>query len=355
MNALVRLTVLFLATVFSILVFSGLFETFNAFPDHWSNLGNRSPRQQTGYLFPIGSLFWGVMFRAPWHLFLGMVPLLLIFTALEFGAKARQWIYLSIWVCAGVFAEGLFFGVISRVFAAIFAGLIAGQVFWLLAGRQAGKWRREPAKGVAVMFNRAFGGYRPWNLLAYAILAFLAYQLSGYVVYGGKMVWVSFISEPDAGAPPYKYKRERDFTVFHKVALLKFPNTKSCLFDDIEDLSPENLKRMDWSKIENSAEADVCGFRLLGSNPDISYATEWFRAQGMTVPDDMSGATPYKERNGELGVFASWSISNNGPRFSKHGPIRRLLFFTPYSMTVNSTWSPDGKRLLDFKTGFLFF
>jgi len=354
MNALVRLTVLFLATVVSILVFSGLFETFNALPDLLSNLGNESPHKQTGYLAPIGALFWGVMFRAPWHVFLGTIPLLLIFIALEFGAKARQWVYLSIWVIAGVFAEGLFFGVIFRTVAAILAGLIAGQVFWLLAGRRVGKWRREPTGAVSVKLKRIFGGYRPWNLLAYAIVAFLAYQLAGSLVYGGKMVWVSFISEPDAGVPPYHYKRERDFTVFHKVALLKFPDAKSCLPGDIGDLSPETLKHMDWNKIESTAEAEVCGFRLLGSNPDISYATEWFGAQGMTVPDAFSSATPYKERNGELRVYAKWSVSENGYKFSRPGPLRRLVFFTPYAMTINATWSPDGKKLTDFDVSFLF-
>ena len=354
MNALIRLTTLFLATTFSILVFSGLFEAFNAFPDLWSKLGDGLPHQQTGYLFPVGSLFWGVMFRAPWHVFLGTLPLLLVFTILEFGAKARQWVYLSIWVFAGFLAEGILFGVFSRAVLAIAAALIAGQVFWLLAGRQAGKWRQQPAYTVTGMAKRAFGGYRPVNLLAYAILAFLAYQLSGYAAYGGKMVWVSFISEPDAGSPPYRYKHDRDFTVFHKVALLKFPDAKSCLADDIEDLSPENLKRMDWSKIENTAEAEVCGFRLLGSNPDISYATEWLEAQGMTVPEDISGTSPYKELNGDLRVSASWSISENGPKFSQHGALRRLLFFTPYGMSISSTWSADGKRLIDYDVYFLF-
>ncbi|MEM5494081.1 hypothetical protein [Hoeflea sp. AS16] len=354
MNALIRLTILFLATTFSIIVFSGLFETFNAFPDLWSKLGNGVPHQQTGYLFPIGSLFWGAMFRAPWHLFAGTLPLLLVFMALEFGAKPRRWVYLSVWVLAGFLAEGILFGVFSRAVAAIVAALIAGQVFWWLAGRQAGRWRQQPAYTVSGMIKRAFGGYRPLNLLAYAIVAFLAYQLSGHAVYAGKMVWVSFISEPDAGTPPYKYKRKRDFTVFHKVALLKFPDAKSCLPDDMEGLSPENLKKMDWSKIENSAEAEVCGFRLLGSNPDISHATEWFEAQGMTVPEDMSGASPYKGLDGKLRVTASWSISKNGPKFSQYGPLRRLLFFTPYGMSISSTWSPDGKKLIDYDVYFLF-
>lgn len=356
MNALVRLAVLFVATVSSIVVFSCLFETFNALPDFLSYLSEGSPdRRASDFLFPLGTAYWGALFRARGHLFFGTVPLLLIFIILEFRVMRSRWFYLSIWVAAGILAEAVLFLSLSRALAAIPAGLIAGQLFWLLAGRRAGDWRMQTAKAVPAQSSRVWSEYKPWNFIAYAILAFLAYQLAGYFVYGGKMIWVSLISEPDTGNPPYKYKHERDFTVFHKIALLKFPDANSCLVDGIDDLSPENLKKMDWAKIENSEEAEVCGFRLLGSNPDISHATEWFRAQGMTVPDGMSSATPYKERNGELRVYASWSISENGYKFAPPGPLLRLItLIPPYTMTVNATWSSDGQRLVNFDIGFLF-
>lgn len=347
MNALARLTVLFLATTASIVAFSSLFELFNAFLSLLSS--NNNKLSQIG---PLGAMYWGAMFRAPGYLLIGTVPLLLIFIGLEFRTKRTGWVYLLIWAAAGTFADAPHFVSFPRALAAILAGLIAGLMFWLLAGRRAGNWRKRTAEATPDKTGRTFGRYGPWNILAYAVLAFLAYQLAGYLVYGGKMLWVSFISEPGAGVPPYTNKRQRDFTVFHKVALLDFPDAKSCLPDDIGELSPENLRKMDWSKIENSAEAEVCGFRLLGSNPDISYATEWFRAQGMTVPDAFSSATPYKDRKGALNVHGSWSIRENGPKFPERGPIRRLFGSIPYSMYVNSTWSPDGKKLEEFDIGF---
>ena len=356
MNALIRLAILFLATTFSIVVFSGLFEMFNALPYFLSYLSEGSPdRLASDLLFPLGTAYWGALFRAPMYALLGTAPLLLVFMTLEFRPKPRQWIYLAIWVFAGLLTQGPFLQMISRALVAVLAGLIAGQVFWLLAGRRAGLWRHEPKGAMSGKFSRAFGSFRHWNLVAFSIVAFLAYQLSGPITYAGKMVWVSFISEPDAGEPPYQYLRKRDFTVFHKVALLKFPDANSCLVDGIDELSPENLKKMDWSKIEKSEEAEVCGFRLLGSNPDISYATEWFRAQGMSVPDGMNSATPFKERNGQLRVYASWSISENGYKFAPPGPLLRLItLIPPYTMTVNATWSPDGQRLVNFDIGFLF-
>ena len=355
MNALVRLTVLFVATISSIVVFSCLFETFNALPDFLSNLSEGSTdRRASDFLFPLASVFWGALFRAPLYVLWGTVPLLLVFIALEFRAKPGRWIYLAIWVFAGLLTQGPFLQMISRALAAILAGLIAGQVFWLLAGRRAGLWRQEPKGAISEKLTRIFGGFRHWNLVAYAIVAFLAYQLSGPIIYAGKMVWVSFISEPDLGATPYTYLQKRDFTVHHKIALLKFPDANSCLVDGIDDLSPENLKKMDWTKIENSEEAEVCGFRLLGSNPDISYATDWFLAQGMTISDQMSSAKPHKETNGNLRVNAGWSISENGYKFAPPGPLLRLItLIPPYTMTVNATWSPDGQRLVNFDIGFL--
>ena len=292
-----------------------------------------------------GALLWGIVFRAPGYLFLGTVPLLLIFAVLEFLSVKNRWVYWGIWIGAALLAIGIRFFP-SGLIAAIFSAAIVGYIYWFLAGRTAGDWIhawRTPEIGP----GRSIVTYA-----SYAVLAYLAYQLAGYIHYGGKLLWVSFVSEPGLGSPPFQVMQRRGLTGTYKVALMDFPDPRSCLGNAMENLSPEHLIKMDWDRIDNEAEAEVCMFRLLGSYEDMSFATDWFEAQGFQVPNGFSSARPYVERDGTLRVSGSYSIRQNGPKFPTRGFVRRLFRSIPYSMIANATWASDGKQLLGVRITF---
>ncbi|WP_245498952.1 hypothetical protein [Rhizobium leguminosarum] len=99
-------------------------------------------------------------------------------------------------------------------------------------------------------------------------------------------------------------------------------------------------------------EANVCMFRLLGSYEDLSYATDWFKAQGFDVPNAFSSARPYIESDGTQRVVGMYSIRKNGPKFPTQGVVRRAFGSIPYGMSVNATWSKDGKQLLWVNTNY---
>lgn len=346
MIILARLMRVALVTVLCIIVFSAVFEFLNAAPRYVfppDYIQDIADYRKSTLLF--GAFLWGVVFRAPGYLFLGTVPLLLIFAALEFLSVKNRWIYLGVWAGAALLAVGARF-LSSELIAALLSASIVGYIYWLLAGRTAGDWfhgwrTRERASG------RGFVTYA-----SYAVLAYLAYQLAGYLHYGGKLFWVSSISEPGLGSPPFHVMQRRGLTGAHKVALMDFPDPRSCLENVVEELSPENLKRMDWARIDNEAEAEVCMFRLLGSYEDMSSATDWFEAQGFRVPDDFSSARPYIDRDGTLRVSGLYSIRENGPKFPTRGFVRRLFRSISYSMSTDATWSSDGKQLLGVRIVF---
>lgn len=153
--------------------------------------------------------------------------------------------------------------------------------------------------------------------------------------------------------PPFRVLHERELTAARQVAMWKFPDAESCLEVAQANVSfDKRLTWMNWRAIQNDAEADVCMFRLLGSYRDLSYATAWFEAQGFEVHEQFSSANPHIERNGTKRVAAWHSIRKNGPKFPTRGFVRRLLRSIPYSMVINATYSPDGKRLLGVTTSY---
>ena len=110
---------------------------------------------------------------------------------------------------------------------------------------------------------------------------------------------------------------------------------------------------MNWERIQNEAEAEVCMVRLLGSDHDLSHATAWFEAQGFDVHERFGSANPRVERDGKKRVAAQYSIRKNGPKFPAPGAVRRMFRSIPYSMSINSTWSPHGKQLLAVTVSYL--
>ena len=344
-----RLLRLSAATVACILLFVALFELLIAAPAFFFSPGSIADIEKCLRNTPILSTFsWDVGVRGPGILYWLTVPFLLILLSFEPLRVRRAGAYWLVCIAASLVATSIDSRGFVRPVASIAAALISGHVYWLSVGRSAGKWIDSFKNTKSTYGKPVIGGNSVWDLVAYAVLAFFAFQLIGHLYYGGKLFWVSYVSEPSLGTPPFKipfWQRNNTLTAFQKVAVLDFPDPASCLQDGADDLSPDNLKRMDWDKIDNDTEAQVCIFRLLGSYQDMSHATDWFESQGFHVSDGWSSARPYKEPNGNLRVTGSWSIRENGPKYPTKGKIHRLLRSIPYGMSVNATWSGDGKTL----------
>lgn len=348
MTILVRLLRVALVTILCIVAFAALFEFLNAIPTHLS----LPDHLQGGVALPRGPLVfdafvWGVVFRAPGYLFKGTIPLLIVLAVAEWkSAKSWRW-YLTIWIVAGLLATAFPVSDPLRLSAALLAAAATGYFYWLLAGKSAGDWlqawrMREPNAGRKLL-----------NYAAYVVLAYLGYQLSGYLYYGGKLLWVTVVSEPGPGTPPFRAEYKRELTASQRVAMMDFPDPVSCLRKaETDDLSKDRLKEMDWERIDNDEEANVCMFRLLGSYEDLSYATDWFKAQGFDVPNAFSSARPYIESDGTKRVVGMYSIRKKGPKFPTKGIFRRAFKSIPYGMAVNATWSKDGKQLLWVNTDY---
>lgn len=348
MAILIRLLRVAFVTILCIVIFAALFEFLNAIPtylflpDHLEG----SVAYRSGMML-VGALWWGAVFRAPGYLFYGTVPLLIVLGVTEWRSmKGWRW-YLAIGFVAGLPAAGLSLLNPLRIGAVLLAAAATSYLYWLLAGKSAGDrlqgWRRRERNG----------GFKFANYAAYAVLAYLAFQLAEYAYHGGKLLWVTFVSEPGPGTPPFQVRFKRPLTASQKVALMDFPDLESCLKKaETDGLSIDRLKEMDWDRIDNKDEADVCMFRLLGSYPNLSYATDWFEAQGFDVSDDFSSAHPYIERDGTQRITGGYSIRKHGPKYPTKGIVRRAFGSIPYGMSVNATWSKDGRQLLWVQTDF---
>ncbi len=149
----------------------------------------------------------------------------------------------------------------------------------------------------------------------------------------------------DAGTPAYQPKHARRLNADIKSASRRFPDAQSCLTEGADALKREDLTNMNWDKITTSGEMRVFTFRLLHGWGDVTEARSWFEAQGFRMSRTTSSEHPYVERDASLRVTASWSVRYKGPRYPTRGWLRRVFSATPYSMSVNATYSTDGKTL----------
>ncbi|MCJ8517318.1 phosphoglycerol transferase MdoB-like AlkP superfamily enzyme [Pseudorhizobium tarimense] len=237
MRLLYRLAVVTGAILLCIAIFAAAFELLNGLAMNLMQGRFASPDLM---LLP-NAVWWALIFRAPGYIYLGTLPLLLLFLALEWRHIQARWAYVRVWAAAGVFAT--FFPGYWMLHAApaFLAGGLAGWLYWRLAGRQAGH---------AFHGGDAENGSRkrlPLRYAAYAVLGYLAFQMLGYAYYGGKLLWVSFVAAPGPGTPPFQVLHEREMTAAKKVAMLDFPDAQSCLEESASDAIPsERLKMMDW-------------------------------------------------------------------------------------------------------------
>lgn len=213
-------------------------------------------------------------------------------------------------------------------------------IYWLMTGRVSGQpgWSLRNIRQT------------PWHENFY-----LAVMAAG-IAWAG----LAFLSRPAdpgagvaAGTPPFQMEHAHHETAGHRRALVRFPDTQSCLQSGAHATRRNDLLLMDWDLIETTQEAQICIFRLLHGWGGVTDATEWLSSQGLrSSGNGFNSEKPFEQRDGTLRVDAGWSIKTNGPRFPTTGVIRRILRATPYAMTVNATFSADGSTLLFLQVGY---
>lgn len=123
-----------------------------------------------------------------------------------------------------------------------------------------------------------------------------------------------------------------------KVASLQFPDVRSCLSEE-----ESNSWLIDWKKINNSRQAEICLFRILYSVKSMDDAVMRLRVQGFIVIDD----SLFIERRGPITrrLDGYWSIRGHGPRFDS---MRIFTYFLPelhHQMAVRTHWLEDEDQL----------
>jgi hypothetical protein len=317
-----RLVRILVSAIICIILFVGLYGVLTVL-----NSGHLDGLADAGRAF-----VWHVALAAPRFLFYGAIPVAAVGFGIDRLGFSSLPVQAVLWAAVGLVLIGV--TPTRHDASAAMAGALSGSVYWLLAGRVAGR------AGASLSW---FGTItrRTLNVIGYAGLAYFAYVVLDLAVVGGKMLWVTAF-EPSPGTPPFATRFDRHMTARMKVAMMDFPDPGSCLESGSREGGKEDLTRLDWDGIDTSEEATVCVFRLLAASGDISRSREWLQAQGPQV----RRRDPYVQTDGTLLMSGIWPIREYGPRFPTHGPIRRAYYSLAHNMWVQATWSPDGKTLL---------
>ncbi|EFG2885873.1 hypothetical protein BO068_005068 [Escherichia coli] len=101
---------------------------------------------------------------------------------------------------------------------------------------------------------------------------------------------------------------------------------------------------MDWSRINNKHEAEICVFRLLASYENCGAAGGWFEAQGLRI--DKASSQLRRTGNG-CDITGTWPTHENGPKFPTHwSPGWLVTKIFVWGTSISATWSKDGKELM---------
>lgn len=199
------------------------------------------------------------------------------------------------------------------------------------------------------------------KFIAYVILSLIAIYL---VIWGfilARYVWYTYLVDTELGEPKYQNFQivnngTRPFTVSQRAALKKFPDVASCIESKSSNPTTEQLMQMDWSKMKNDAQVEICTFRILSTLGDISQATPWLEQQGFTNSSSQwTSNHPYVGSGDRLSVSGNWNTRENGLRWPESGLKRKILslpiMWPPYGTSISTTWSQDGTELLYVEIG----
>ncbi|MEL7116207.1 MAG: hypothetical protein AAGP08_11560 [Pseudomonadota bacterium] len=143
------------------------------------------------------------------------------------------------------------------------------------------------------------------------------------------------------GTPHMQTRFERDMNAPMKRALYRFPDVEACTRD--------GELQLDWARIRSKQDAEVCTFRMLTQYAHVSQTRPWFEAQGFKISETASPEGPslqtFTRPDLTLSLQAMWSVKRNGPKL-RDGSPRRVFLAVPYGMSIVTTWSADGTKLL---------
>lgn len=261
--------------------------------------------------------------------------------------------HIAAWTLAGTIGNPtmLALGGVSAfaILPKILVIVCSGFLYWRLAGRKAGAWRKPPeSTGTTGRSGRAV-----LRIAGYAFLALVAYQLAAGAVHLGRLTLYGLLMETEAGTPPLKTGAWADPDASLRLAMHDFPDPASCLKAGAA-ASREGLKQMDWSRIGSRFEAEVCMARLLASYGDVSRASEWLESQGFKSASLANSGNAHRSSLDQtLSVQATWPIKTQGHPFRERGLLAKLTDWMPYAISVNTLWSPDGATLRSVRLTYL--
>lgn len=210
-------------------------------------------------------------------------------------------------------------------------------LFWIVTGRILGR----PGWSIETLRNG------PWAERVYFVGMTSFLMVFAYLVLSGLAQGLYFkFARADLGEPAFQPRYERLMNFDMKRALLRFPDSQSCLVVGANASNKQDLLRMDWDKMRTSGDITVCTFRLLHDWGDVSEASAWMRAQGLRSDGGFSSDNPYETTDGTLDVHGTWSVKRNGPLSPTKGVLRRVLAAAPYATSLYATYSADGTTLL---------
>ncbi|MEH6548213.1 MAG: hypothetical protein V7701_17390 [Sneathiella sp.] len=147
-----------------------------------------------------------------------------------------------------------------------------------------------------------------------------------------------------------------DITEGRAEAIEAFPDVQSCLKPAPEDTAKDipALYHIDWNKIDNDDEAEICLFRIFKELGNPESVIGWLKYQGFKTWGPIkqgSSATTMRRfgfdiRSNLDGYGGSWSLENDQfPKYPTSGLWRYFIRWRAHAQTVAAIWFPDGKLM----------
>lgn len=119
----------------------------------------------------------------------------------------------------------------------------------------------------------------------------------------------------------------------YAASIAKFPSVLNCV--KAKDKDKPDLSEIDWSKISNIQEAEICFFRLATSYKSPEDMHRWMINQGFKTRD------VFTLPSGKLAIRAFWSIKEKGRKFEGISLESWWTSITAYGISVGIDYDPD--------------
>lgn len=143
-------------------------------------------------------------------------------------------------------------------------------------------------------------------------------------------------------------------------AISKFPDLRSCLITTGMPGYDLDLKKIDWAKLDNDDEAEICLFRIVKNMSGPEEFLQWLQFHGFETWGPIGqGRVPqvmkdfgYETVPDILGYGGDWKLDEEFPKYPTWGLWRHFIRWRAYIQRFNAQWFPDGK-LMQVDIGYL--